>query len=156
MKKAFTLVEMIVVIAMIAVLMAAMGSAVAKAQTRARIAKAQQETKELTNAILAYEQYAPGHTLSSVATGGGWQECNEGTLSMVLGGKKGENDERIPVLFNASLTGSRMLDPWGTPYEFMIEKTGSLAGGEDARATRFISAPLLPNLFRLSDEERSL
>ena len=158
MKKAFTLIELMVVVAMIMILISVLSVSVAQARQRARIAKATQETKELTNAILAYEQYAPNRSLESVATGGGWAECNEGSLKMVLGGTTGDNGERIPVLFNAALTGGRMLDPWGRPYELMIDKTATLNGGgdEEERATRFVTAPYLPNFFRLTDAERGL
>ena len=158
MKKAFTLIELMVVVAMIMILIGALSVSVAKARTRARIAKATQEAKELTNAILAYEQYAPNRSLESVATGGGWAECNQGSLKMVLGGATGDNGERVPVLFNASLTGGNMLDPWGHPYQMMIEKTATLSGGGDSeeRNTKFVTAPYLPNFFRLTDSERSL
>ena len=158
MKKGFTLIELMVVVAMIMILIGALSVSVAQARTRARIAKATQETRELTNAILAYEQYAPNHSLESVATGGGWTECNEGSIKMVLGGMQGDNGEQIPVLFNASLTGGRMLDPWGRPYELMIEKTSTLSGGGDSeqRTTRFVTAPYLPNFFRLTDKERGM
>ena len=157
MKKAFTLIELLVVVAMIAVLMGAMTTSVNKARRRARIAKATQEAKELTNAILAYEQYDPNHSLESVASGG-WTECTEGALAMVLGGKEGASGEKIPVLYNASLSGGKMLDPWRHPYEFLIEKTGSQdgGGGEEAKGTQFIAAPHLPNFWRLADAERGL
>ena len=51
-----------------------------------------------------------------------------------------------------------MLDPWGRPYELLIEKTASLSGGGDdeERNTRFVMAPYLPNFFRLTDAERGL
>ena len=158
MRKGFTLIELLVVVAMIMILIGTLVVSVEQARTRARIAKATQEAKELTNAILAYEQYAPNRSLQSVATGGGWVECNEGSLKMVLGGMSGDSGERIPVLFNASLTGGRMLDPWGRPYELLIEKTASLSGGGDdeERNTRFVMAPYLPNFFCLTDAERGL
>ena len=153
--KGFTLVELIVVVAMIAILMAALGTAVAKAQTRARISKATQEAKELTNAILAYEQYAPGRSLSSVASGN-WKNCDESALSMVLGQLKDDNGQSIPVLYTASLTGGRMIDPWGTAYQLRIDKTGRLSGGGDDknRSQQFVSAPHLPNYYRLDDGEK--
>lgn len=156
MKRGFTLIELIVVIAMIATLMAALGTSVAKAQRRARITKATQEARELTNSILAYEQYAPDHTLAQVATGGSWRDCDESSLRMVLGRMDDDDGQRIPVLFAASLTGGRMLDPWGTPYQVRIEKLGSLAGGGDDenRSQQFVSAPHLPNYYRLNDEEK--
>ena len=155
MKRGFTLVELIVTVSMIMILMAALGVSVTKAQTRARLSKATQETKELTNAILAYEQYAPNRTLSAVATGG-WRDCDESALGMVLGRYKDDNGQSIPVLYTASLTGGRMVDPWGTTYQLRIEKTGRLSGGGDAqnRSQQFVSAPQLPNYYRLDDGEK--
>ena len=61
--RGFTLIELLVVLAMIMILAGAMTASVNAARRRARISKAQQEMKELTNAILAFEQYAPGRTL---------------------------------------------------------------------------------------------
>ena len=157
MKRAFTLIELMVVIAMILILAGAMTTSVAKARTRARIAKATQEAKELTNALLAYEQYAPNHSLESVVNGG-WADCSKGALKIVLGGVTGDNGETVPVLFNASLTGGNMLDPWGHAYQYMIDKTSTLSGGgdEEDRSTRFLYAPHLPNFWRLTDAERGL
>ena len=158
MRKGFTLIELLVVVAMIMILIGTLVVSVEQARTRALIARAPQEAQAPTTALLAYEQYAPNRSLQSVATGGGWVECNEGSLKMVLGGMSGDSGERIPVLFNASLTGGRMLDPWGRPYELLIEKTASLSGGGDdeERNTRFVMAPYLPNFFRLTDAERGL
>ena len=160
MKRAFTLIELMVVIAMILILAGAMTTSVAKARTRARIAKATQEAKELTNALLAYEQYAPNHSLESVVNGG-WSDCSKGSLKMVLGGVTGDNGETVPVLFNATLAAGHdelMLDPWGHAYQYMIDKTSTLSGGgdEEDRSTRFLYAPHLPNFFRLTDAERGL
>ncbi len=156
MKKAFTLVELLVVVSMIAVLSASMMSAVGRARMRSRVAKATQEIKELTNAILAYEQYAPNRSLDGEVTG--WTDCTEGALSMVLGGKSGDNGERIPVLFNANITRGEFRDPWGRAYQLKIEKTDTLQGGgtDEDRGVSFTTAPALPNYFRLTDKERGL
>ena len=152
MKRAFTLVELLVVVAMIMIIMGALTASVQKARTRALIAKASQEVHELTNAILAYEQYAQNRSLQNKMTGGSWQECSEGTMGMVLGRETGDNGEKIPVLFNASLRGGRMLDPWGQPYQYMIDKTGSL--GNTIRSPE--TAAVLPNYYRLTDGERGM
>lgn len=151
MKKAFTLVEMLVVIAMIAVMMTAMTVSVAKARQRARIARATQETREITNAILAYEQYAKNHTLDDKVTDGSWKPCTEGDLGFILGDETSDGGEEIPVLFNANIITGNIRDPWGRPYEYMIEKTGDL--GNTVRAPR--TAAALPNYYRLTDKERS-
>ena len=154
-KRGFTLIELLVVIAMLAVLMGSFGSSVAAARRRAQIARATQEAKEMTNAILAYEQYAPNRSLSAVARGS-WAECSESAMAMILGGVTGANGEPVPVLYNAHVSGGSLRDPWGTPYQYKIESTSSLQGGGDdeARALQLKTAAALPNYFRLKDEER--
>lgn len=156
MKKAFTLTELIVVMAMIAILSASMMSAVGRARTRSKIAKATQETRELTNAILAYEQYAPDRSLSGKKTD--WANCTEDKLSMVLGRENGANGERIPVLLDASIVAGAFRDPWGRPYELKIQNSDTLQGGgvDEDRGVGFITAPYLPNYNRLTDKERGL
>ena len=85
MKRAFTLIEMMVVVAMILIIAAAMTTSVAKARTRAKVAAAMQETREMTNAILAFEQYAQDRSLASEVTGGSWRDCTESAMGMILG-----------------------------------------------------------------------
>ena len=158
MKRALTLVELLVVIAMIAVLTGAMTVAVNRARTRAKISRATQEAKEMTNAILAGEQYAKNRSLRDYANDT-WEDCSDSAKAMrlILGGETGESRERIPVLFNASLSRNAICDPWGKPYRYMIKETGTLSS-DDASGGRvdFCTAPALPNFFRLADEERSV
>lgn len=144
-RQGFTLIELMVVIAMIAVIAAAMTASVAKARTRAKIAKATQETREVTNAILAFEQYAKNRSLESKMTGGGWQECSEGAMGMILGKETSDGGEQVPVLYNGPLR-----DPWGKAYQYMIDKTSDLGSSIQAPQT----AAALPNYYRLTDRER--
>ena len=150
MKRAFTLIELIVVVAMILIIAAAMTSSVAKARTRAKVAQAQQETREMTNAILAFEQYAQDRSLASKVTGGSWRDCAEGSMGMILGGETGASGEPVPVLYNAQVRGGSLVDPWGKPYQYMIDKTGDLS--ENIRSPQ--TAATLPNYYRLTDQER--
>jgi prepilin-type N-terminal cleavage/methylation domain-containing protein len=156
-RRGFTLVELLVVLTMIMILVGAMTASVNAARRRARMSKAQQEMKELTNAILAFEQYAPGRTLSGFETGG-WKACTEQSIAMVLGGVAGEGGEKVPVLYAASLTGGNMLDPWGKPYEFIIEKTATLGSGDGTAGSgaSYKTAAQLPNFFRLQPAERAI
>ncbi len=156
-RRGFTLVELLVVLAMIIILVSAMTASVNSARRRAREAKAHQEMKELTNAILAFEQYAPGRTLEGFETGG-WKTCDEKSLAMVLGGLAGDSGEPVPVLYAAALTGGKMLDPWGKAYEFVIEKTASIKSGDGTAGSgvSYKTAPQLPNFFRLTPEERAI
>ena len=150
MRKGFTLIELMVVVGMIAVLMGAMGVSTMKARTRAKIARATQETKEMTNAILAFEQYAEDHTLEKYAKGS-WADCTEGSMAMILGKVTGDNGQSVPVLYNASVRGGQLLDPWGRPYQFMIQKTSPWAAAD---IPNLLTSPALPNYFRLTDKER--
>lgn len=151
MKKAFTLVELLVVIAILAVLMGAMVTSTSRARTRAHIARATQETREITNAILAFEQYAENHTLESHKKDG-WTFCTEGNMSMILGHETGASGTTVPVLYNGTVTGGKLLDPWGRPYEYMIQK---FEPGANPEQVNFKTSASLPNFFRLTDKERS-
>ena len=72
MKRGFTLVELLVVIAMLMLLVGAVTSSVTRAQKRAKIVQATAEAQEITNAILAYENYAEKYSLEKHAKGG-WE-----------------------------------------------------------------------------------
>lgn len=150
MKRGFTLIELLVVIGMLGVLVGAIGMSVNQARRRAQISKATQDTKELTNAILAFENIAVGRSLEKYA--GGWKACTESSLAMVLGGEQTESGEPAPVLYNAQMRGGTMYDPWGTPYEFMIKKVADADKKDDGQS--FVTAPIVPNFYRLSDGER--
>ena len=150
MKRAFTLIELLVVIAMLAVLMGALGSGMNQARKRAMVAKATQDAKEMTNAILAFENYAKNRSLASYATGG-WLDTTEGAMSMILGGETTEGGDQVPILYNAQIRNNAILDPWGKPYQYMIKQVGSIT---PPSGSTFQTAPSLPNFYRLLDEER--
>lgn len=150
MKRGFTLLELLVVIGMLALLMGALVSGVSQARKRAKIAKATQDVKEMTNAILAFENIAQGRSLEKYATG--WTKANESKLTMILGGEKTESGEASPVLYNAQIRGGEIRDPWGNAYEFTIRKVNETGRKDDGQ--NFVTAPILPNFYRLTDEER--
>ena len=150
MKRGFTLIELLVVIAMIAILMGAIGSGMNQARKRAMIAKATQDVKEMTNAILAYENYA--RSLGDEVTN--WRDAEEGKMQMILGGRK-INNETVPVLYNAHIVKGAIRDPWGTPYQYMIRPANNINPDANADAKlKFFTSYYLPNFYRLSDEER--
>ncbi|MBR3221905.1 MAG: prepilin-type N-terminal cleavage/methylation domain-containing protein [Kiritimatiellae bacterium] len=150
MRRGFTLIELLVVVAMIAVLIGAVGTGMKQARRRAQIARATQDVKEMTNAILAFENYARGRSLKNYATGS-WKETTETSLSMILGGEESDSGEPVPVLYNAQIRNGQILDPWGRPYEFMIKRVGDIT---PPSSSSFQTAPSLPNFYRLIDEER--
>lgn len=151
MRKAFTLVELLIVIAMIAVLMGAATSVVVKAQKRAKITRAETDIREMTNAILAYENWASRHSFDGISKGE--TDASESSLSFILGGET-VNGHKVPVLYNAAVSKDGSIrDPWGTPYRVKIEDAGSIRIEDDVieNMTTVIN---IPNMYRLSGEER--
>ena len=125
MRKAFTLVELLVVIAMIAILMGAATTSVVGAQKRAKISRAQTEAQELTKAILAYANYTDDGTLSEL-TGLNDVEADENNLKCILG-KETKRGSTVPVLYNASIAkNGKFLDPWGNPYRVTVKKGATI------------------------------
>ena len=99
-KRAFTIVELITVVAILLLLMGAVTAAVSGARRKAKNQQAITEAQQLTDAIAAYENYArPGSEspLESKATGANWKEATEANLSFVLG------NEKNPLLFLTEL-----------------------------------------------------
>ena len=151
-RKGFTLIELMVVVAMIAVIAAAMSVSVSGAQERAKIQKATVEVKAITQAILAYENFSKsGLPVLGSATQGA--EVNASNLGFLLG-KNGTDatGDRMPVILQAALTsGGKLLDPWGTPYTVVIAK-GTIY--TDAAVSTLRTGFSLPNINRLTEEER--
>ena len=154
MKKGFTLIELLVVIGMIAVLTGAASSAVMKARKRSQIARAEAETQEMTNAILAYENYDDDHSLKKYQTSKSWKDASEDSLQFILGGVENKQG-KVPVLFNAAIRGGNVLDPWGTPYQYMIADAGNATeSGADQVGSGLSTYMYLPNLWRLKADEQ--
>jgi len=149
MKKGFTLVELLGVMAMLIILMSCLGSAISGARKRAYISRATVDIKEMTNAILAYENYAEGHTLKNkVMTD---REATEDSLGFILGDEKGASGENIPILFNASIsTDGKIKDPWGRAYRVTIRAVNTSASEADQVAAGTVTTSVfLPNGRRL-------
>ncbi|MBO6120778.1 MAG: prepilin-type N-terminal cleavage/methylation domain-containing protein [Kiritimatiellae bacterium] len=148
-KRGFTLVELIVVIAMIAVFMASVGTAVGKTRERARVEKARGDVKVLSQAILAWENYSRNgknelREMNDV-------EADSSSLGFLLGQGESANSGDIPVLAMVQLSANgKMLDPWGRPYLIRI-KEGKIDRPENLDLG---TCYYLPNFYRLTEEER--
>ena len=153
-KKGFTLIELTVVIAMLLLLAGSVTTAVANARKRAKISKATVVCQEMTNAILAYENYTKDHSLEKHATSGSWQPVSKGSIQFILGGEKAENGEDIPVLFNAEIKGAQMLDPWGNPYQYRIQKASSQKVDDDLANQQVETCVFFPNFNRRLETDR--
>ena len=154
MKKGFTLVELLVVIAMIAILTGAASSAVMKARKRAQIARAETEVREITNAILAYENWDDDHSLKDEDTKKKWVLAKEDDLKFILGGEQNRQGD-VPILYNAAVVDKHLRDPWGTPYQYMIATADDAAKSSgDKVGSSLTTYIFLPNLWRLKADEQ--
>ena len=124
-KSGFTIIELITVIAMIMLLMGAITTSVTGARRRAKVQQAITEAQQLTDAILAYENYTvPGKAspLEKKRTGQSWKDATEANLNFVLGNEAMPNGQsgNVPVLFNGAVTGGKIRDPWGNVYRYRV------------------------------------
>lgn len=149
-KRGFTLVELLVVIAMIAVLAAAMTMAVERTRARARIEKANAEVRTMSQAILSWENYSRGgkHEL---------KEMNDvpatlSSLAFILGsGEKAESGSVMALLMASAQASGEIHGPWGHPYRVRIRKGAKIAPPQNLNLqTGFF----LPNFYRPTAEER--
>lgn len=136
MKNGFTLVELLVVMAMLMLLIGSIASSVMSAQKRAKIAIATTAVLEMSNAILAYENYGELKKMDK-------QPSTENNLAFILG-KATEDGKTVPVLYNAAIKGGKILDPWGNPY--LISITEGTISGKQTRNMK--TAVFLPNYYR--------
>ena len=134
MRSAFTLVELLVVVGMVAVLMGAMTTAVNGARERARIQKATSDVKVISQAILAYEVWNGDQlpTMGARGSAANGAVANKSSLGFLIGeggaqGATGGNGSgELPVLLMAQLrNGGDIVDPWGTPYRVTIAESSS-------------------------------
>lgn len=145
MKRGFTMVELLVVIAMLMLLIGAVTSSVSSAQRRAKIVRATVEAQEMTKAILAFENFGKGYSLSAHKIDPA-APATEQNLGFIIGKATMENGQSgdVPVLYNASLKDGRFLDPWGRPYYVTIRqrtfKTETAPGANNSLAT-FVTFP---------------
>ena len=119
MRKAFTLVELMAVLMIISLLIAVLTTSVSRAQRRALMARADTEAREITNAILAYQNFDEDGSLQKYVMEDA--EAGEGNLGFILGKVKARNSA-VPVLYNAAISGGKIRDPWGHPYRITIRQ----------------------------------
>ena len=156
-KRAFTIVELITVVAILLLLMGAVTAAVSGARRKAKNQQAITEAQQLTDAIAAYENYArPGSEspLESKVTGANWKEATEANLSFVLGNEKNPNGQEgnIPVLFEGAVRGGNIRDPWGNAFRFRI-MSSSVNPDDDHTGSTGEAAFSIPNINRIPADE---
>lgn len=120
-RKGFTLVEMLVVTAIISILAGMVGSAAFIARKRAYMATAMTEVQQLAMAIKAVWLSSPDGKWPSAFTGGG--ETGKEVSGSLLKYLQGENDKKHVYM---EITPDKMIDsafcdPWGNPYRISVE-----------------------------------
>ena len=157
-KSGFTIIELITVISILLLLMGAITTSVTGARRRAKTQQAITEAQQLTDAILAFENFVkPGDDKSPLegrATGESWKEATRGNLAFVLGEVQNPNGQsgKVPVLFNGAVTGDRILDPWGKPYKYRIMST-KVDPEDESNPNKSESNLAIPNINRISLDE---
>jgi prepilin-type N-terminal cleavage/methylation domain-containing protein len=141
--RAFTLVEMLVVIAIIAILAGILLPALGAAKTKAKVAQARTEMNTLINGIKQYESEYNRYPASTTAeqTGADYtfglsNEPNAHVIAIlldkdVLSNAGGTRNPRHLTFFNAKQPGDttspgigsdwEFRDPWGTPYVISLD-----------------------------------
>ena len=152
-EKGFTLIELLVVIAMLAVIIGAISTSVTAAQQRARIQKATADVKTVSQAILAYENYGHGGRYELPLMNDA--EADSSSLAFLVGeGGAAESGGNIPaLLMTAARSGTKLRDPWGTPYRITIKKGGANVRIDSASGT-MKTGFYLPNWYHLTEAER--
>ncbi len=119
-KNGFTMIELLVVVGMLMLLAAALTSSISGANKRAKIQACITEAQEMTNAILAYENYAKDNELKEIND----QVATTSSLDFILGGGKNAlSGEKMPVLYvGHPESDGRFLDPWKRPFYVTIRK----------------------------------
>lgn len=151
MKNGFTLVELLVVVAMLAILMGSVGTSVSSAQERAREQKATSDVKVISQALLASENW-------SYKRGGGLEpmndaEANANTLKLILGeGPSAESGGQIPAMLSVALNGGVVRDPWGTPYRITIKESNVTPKFKTASGS-LQTGFFMPNFYRLTEKD---
>lgn len=158
MRRGFTLVELMVVVAMIAIVMGAVSTGFSSAQERARVQRATAEVKAIEQAILAYENYckvSKSKDKKLPELDDAEADSSQNGIGFLLGfGESYGTDAQVPMLLMAQLTGDGVMkDPWNRPYLVKI-KSGSAALELGASKEPISTGYWFPNFYRLSKEER--
>ena len=157
-KRGFTMIELLAVISMLLLLMGAVTASVTRARQRAKVQQAITEAQQLTDAILAYENFVDkkgNSPLEGKATGRNWAVAEEGKMAFVLGKESMPNGQEgnVPVLYNGAVSGGSIRDPWGHPYRYRILSTSVKSEDDEHAGDQGEAAFAFPNINRIPADE---
>jgi prepilin-type N-terminal cleavage/methylation domain-containing protein len=138
----FTMIELLVVMAILGTLVATFAMSTSSARENAKIVKATAESRSLENAIRLFcmsmtdteLETDGGNQLSVLGLGDGLQEANP-TLTNMLTKPSQSNGNTVYYEANdSSIRGNRLCDPWGHPYQIrvrLVNRASNVAEEED-------------------------
>lgn len=144
----FSLLEMMLVVAVIGILMGMLGAAAYSARQRTYVTLAQAEAQQIATAFKSYwlakDKWPEGFSSA-------WTELNRGNLAVLMGGDEEDGIVYLnipPDRFERTNPDSDspkdpFLDPWGHPYEVSIESIESTIVSDTLEG-----AVTFPNLMR--------
>ena len=116
----FTLIELMLVIAVIGILMGMLGASAYSARQKAYASTATAETQQIAAAFKSY--YLAHHAWPGVwEKGKTWTKLDKNNLQPLLGGSGGDGITYLDLPLSR-FEGDRFLDPWGRPYEVQTAK----------------------------------
>lgn len=136
-RSGFSLPELLVVVAIIGLLMAASFGSMARAREQAKRTKAEAQLRELIN---AWQQY---YTTYGSWPWNGERETTAATLDPIVNPDNNNNKFGV-VFFNHSGRGP-LNDPWGTPYRLTFGVPNST--DQDRNLTTFETTVALPRRY---------
>ena len=120
----FSLLEMLLVVAVVGILLGMLGAAAYSARQRAYATLAQAEVQQIAT---AFKSYWVAKSKWPDGFGAAWTKLTRGNLAVLMGG---DTDGIVyldvpPDRFEGDGENAPFLDPWGHPYEVSIEGVSS-------------------------------
>jgi prepilin-type N-terminal cleavage/methylation domain-containing protein len=147
----FTMIELLVVMAILGTLVGTFAVSTASARENAKIVKATAEGRALENAIRLFcmtwmdtaEDEDGGNILSDLGLSDGIQDANSTLTNMLT--KPNESNGNT-VYFEAndrSIRGGKLCDPWGNPYKVRVKLVNPTASSNSEDETYEIVVPIV-------------